>query len=313
MLDTIQSYFSFSREVKAEDTETEKALREDLLDPTTALALKKIPSTPQGKGLVWEVSLKNRKIYLVGTAHKITPDQLQAFAPKLMPLVKRCQKIFLEADIRNHEASLKAHNKMVQSCNKNPSEWKEELKIVFSKKLASYLSRLEKYSESEISSFINKLDHNFLETAYHKLLDALQSDKSEVLELCLLEALQHLNCEAEIIGLHSHQAVTQIAFEMHSSLAKDKSLKKLPPLSDELINAVDKGAHKVFEQLRKAHQLSKYYKHFNRSIASTMIKELKGQSRNENALFIIGALHTSGDDGVITLLKKNKGIQIKRV
>lgn len=313
MLDAIQSYFSSPKEVKAEGTEKEKELREALLDPVTALALKRMPSSPQGKGLVWEVSLKGKKIYLIGTAHKITSNQLQAFAPKLMPLVKQCQKIFLEADIRNHEASLKAHNEMVQSCDKNPSEWKEELKTVFSKMLASYLSRLEKYSKSEINSFINKLDDTFLETAYHKLLSALDNDKSEILELCLLGALQQLSYKGEIIGLHSHKAVARIAFEMHSSLAKDKSLEKLPPLSDELISAVDRGAHKVFNQLREAHQLSKHYTHFNRTIASTMIKELKKQSKKESALFIIGALHTSGKDGVITLLKKNKGIQIKRV
>ncbi|SCA58797.1 hypothetical protein AB751O23_AP_00070 [Chlamydiales bacterium SCGC AB-751-O23] len=273
-------------------------------------------TSPQGKGLMWEASLNGKIIYLIGGMHLIPHAHFEAIAPKLIPLAMKCQKIFFEVDLANSKDLIQEYKKATEDSKKASLETQKKILINF---VTSWLLRFSKNSPESIVNFVEQMTDSSLSKAFNKINNSIQGSPEGLFqfELSLMHTLKAHSFkggfEGVLKGVPGIKTLTDMTYEMQKSSLDPKRKIKFLPLEDEMIKSADKGSIKIFDRFRLAHCTPKSYQICNQKMTHAILEQLKEQDKESTSLFIFGSTHFAGEDGILTLLGRDKNIQIRQI
>lgn len=263
---------------------------------------------PEEKALLWKISGNDleKPSYLYGTIHIICSDKFN-MSEAMLKAVESADKIALEIDMDDPELPAKMQQASINPGMKNIKE--------------------------QIATDKIEIVDNFLQSKYQQGLAQLGILKPFVLSSMVLVA--GMDCEtsqyeAEFVKLAQAQEKEIIGLEtleFQVSLFDDIDIKTQIKSLVESIEHPEKN-EKMMEDLMEAYQkedlnamneimkdreeFEGFYENFLVKRNKNWIPVIKSASEKESVFYAVGAGHLAGEDGVITLLRK-EGFQVEPV
>lgn len=263
---------------------------------------------PKEKALLWKISGNNleKPSYLYGTIHIICADKFQ-MSDAMLKAVESTDKIALEIDMDDPELPVKMQQASINPDMKNIKEEIEadKIELVDNFLQAQYkqgLAQLGILKPFVLSSMVLMAGMDCVTKQYEaEFVELAQSQEKEIIGLETLEF--------QVSLFDDMDTKAQIAALVESIEHPEKNEKMM----DDLMEAYTNKDLAVMNKIMKdSEEFEGFYEKFLVERNKNWIPVIKSASAKESVFYAVGAGHLSGEDGVITLLRK-EGFKVEPV
>ncbi|GAB3826839.1 TraB/GumN family protein [Pontibacter rugosus] len=259
-----------------------------------------------GKGentLLWQISGKGLKnpSYLYGTIHAVCPDKLM-ITDLLKEKVKATEQLTLELDMDdpNMMAMMMQYAKLPEGQSLKAMFKEEEYKALadyFAANFGVDLKYLDNMKPFMLQTMIlSKLTECTPESYEQKLMELAHAQQKEVLGI---ETMQE---QMAAVDKLPNEMYADMLFRTVSDIPKAQADYK------ELVELHLAQDLKGLDDLMKRDYTEEDYKKFKEVFLvqrnKSWIPIMEGMAKQKSTFFAVGAAHLSGDNGVVTLLRK---------